>query len=231
MGWTDQYQRPQDLPPRLPVFPLRGAILLPRSSLPLNIFEPRYLAMLHDVLAGSRLIGIIQPARSGKPQGDADDESPQGKAVPLRAVGCAGRVSSYQELDDGRLAITLSGICRFEMIGEAATPTAYRIASVSYDKFAADLTQGLGESEVDRAALLRVLRTYLEENRFEADWTAIEQASSESLVNALSIMAPYGSEEKQALLEARDLKTRAEVLVALAEMEIAASGGSGGTIQ
>jgi uncharacterized protein len=222
LGWTDQYQRPQDLPPRLPVFPLRGAILLPRATLPLNIFEPRYLAMLHDTLAGSRLIGIIQPARNG---------SPQSKSSPLRSVGCAGRVTTYQELDDGRLAITLTGICRFEVIGEAATPTAYRIASVTYDRFVQDLTQGLGENDVDRAGLLRVLKSYLEQNRLEADWTSIERASSESLVNALSIMAPYGTEEKQALLEARDLKTRAEVLVALAEMEIAANGGSGGTIQ
>ncbi|MBY0224183.1 MAG: LON peptidase substrate-binding domain-containing protein [Hyphomicrobium sp.] len=228
MGWTDQYQRPQDLPPRLPVFPLRGAILLPRATLPLNIFEPRYLAMLHDTLAGSRLIGIIQPARTGSV---LETESPQGKSSPLRSVGCAGRVTSYQELDDGRLAITLTGIGRFEVIGEAASPTAYRIASVSYDRFVQDLTQGLGENEVDRAGLLRVLKSYLEQNRLEADWTSIERASSESLVNALSIMAPYGAEEKQALLEARDLKTRSEVLVALAEMEIAANGGSGGTIQ
>lgn len=227
MGWTDQYQRPQDLPPRLPVFPLRGAILLPRATLPLNIFEPRYLAMLHDTLAGTRLIGIIQPARSGS----SETESPLGKSSPLRSVGCAGRVTSFQELDDGRLAITLTGICRFEVIGEAATPTAYRIASVTYDRFVQDLTQGLGENDVDRAGLLRVLKTYLDQNRLEADWSAIEGASSESLVNALSIMAPYGTEEKQALLEARDLKTRAEVLVALAEMEIAANGGSGGTIQ
>jgi len=229
LGWIEQYQRPQDLPPRLPVFPLRGAILLPRATLPLNIFEPRYLAMLNDALAGSRLIGIIQPARAGS--SGIESESPQGKSAPLRSVGCAGRISSYQELDDGRLAITLTGVMRFEVVAEAATPTAYRVASVSYDRFAADLTQGLGESDVDRAGLLRVLKSYLDQNRLEADWSAIEQASSESLVNALSIMAPYGSEEKQALLEARDLKTRSDVLVALAEMEIAASGGSGGTIQ
>lgn len=213
---------------RLPVFPLRGAILLPRATLPLNVFEPRYLAMLHDAMAGARLIGIIQPVRSG---GDADEESPRSKSTPLRPVGCAGRVSSYQEVDDGRLAIVLTGICRFDVVSEAVSPTAYRVASVSYDRYLQDLTQGLGENEVDRAELLRVLKSYLEQNRLEADWTAIQRASSESLVNALSIMAPYGAEEKQALLEARDLKTRSEVLVALAEMEIAASGGSGGTIQ
>jgi Lon protease-like protein len=229
LGWIDQYQRPQDLPPRLPVFPLRGAILLPRSTLPLNVFEPRYLAMLHDVLAGARLIGIIQPARTGTEA--PATESPAGKSGALRSVGCAGRVTSYEELDDGRLAITLTGICRFEVVSEAATTAAYRTMSVSYDRFARDLTRGIGEEQVDRTSLLRVLKTYLEQNRFEADWSAIERASSESLVNALSIMAPYGSEEKQALLEAPDLRTRSEVLVALAEMEIAASGGSGGTIQ
>lgn len=229
MGWIDQYQKPQDLPPRLPMFPLRGAILLPRSTLPLNVFEPRYLAMLHDVLAGARLIGIIQPARTGTEK--PETESPAGKSGALRSVGCAGRVTNYEELDDGRLAITLTGICRFEVLSEAATTAAYRTMSVSYDRFARDFTRGIGEEQVDRASLLRVLKTYLEQNRFEADWSAIERASSESLVNALSIMAPYGSEEKQALLEAPDLRTRSEVLVALAEMEIAASGGSGGTIQ
>ena len=228
MGWISQYQRPQDLPQSLPLFPLRGTILLPRAILPLNIFEPRYLAMLDDTLSGARLIGIIQPARTGT---TIEAESPHGKSVPLRSVGCAGRISTYQELDDGRLAITLTGICRFDVMSETTTPTDYRVASVSYDRFALDLTEGLGENDVDRAGLLRVLRTYLDQNRLDTDWVAIEQASSESLVNALSIMAPYGAEEKQALLEARDLKSRAEVLVALAEMEIAASGGSGGTIQ
>jgi Lon protease-like protein len=228
LGWTDQYRRPQDLPPRIPVFPLRGAILLPRATLPLNVFEPRYLAMLNDVMSGPRVLGIIQPSRTGAA---VERESPEGKNFDLRNVGCAGRVTSYQELDDGRLAITLSGVVRFEIISEAATANPYRVMSVSYDRFTRDFTSGLGEEQVDRSNLLRVLKSYLDQNRLEADWTAIERASSESLINALSIMAPYGAEEKQALLEAPDLRSRAEVLVALAEMEIAASGGSGGTIQ
>ncbi len=228
MGWIDQYRRPQDLPPRIPVFPLRGAILLPRSTLPLNVFEPRYLAMLSDVLSGARLIGIIQPSRSDMV---AAIESPAGKATPLRGVGCLGRVTAYQEIDDGRLAITLTGVVRFDVVGEATTADPYRTLSVSYDRYAADLTAGLGEDDVDRPNLLRVLKDYLEENRLEADWQAIERASSEALINALSVMSPYGPEEKQALLEARDLKARAEVLVALAEMDIASQGGAGGTIQ
>ena len=228
MGWTDQYRRPQDLPPRIPVFPLRGAILLPRATLPLNVFEPRYLDMLNDVISGARVLGIIQPVRAGA---TVERESPEGKDFDLHTVGCVGRVTSYQELDDGRLAITLTGIARFEIVSEAATSSPYRIMSVSYDRFARDFTSGLGEEQVDRGNLLRVLKSYLEQNRLEADWPAIERASSESLINALSIIAPYGAEEKQALLEAPDLRSRGEVLVALAEMEIAASGGSGGTIQ
>ncbi|MDX2308604.1 MAG: LON peptidase substrate-binding domain-containing protein [Hyphomicrobium sp.] len=227
MGWTDQYQHPQDLPPRIPVFPLRGAILLPRALLPLNVFEPRYLEMLNDVMAGGRVLGIIQPGRGG-PLGN---ESPEGKSVDLKTVGCAGRVTSYQELDDGRLMITLTGIARFDIVDEAATGRPYRIVTASYDRYARDFTPGLGEEQVDRPNLLRVLKAYLETNKLDADWNSIQRASSETLINALSIMAPYGPEEKQALLEAGDLKERAEVLVALAEMELAAGGGSGSTIQ
>lgn len=223
-----RYHRPADLPPRIPVFPLRGAILLPRATLPLNVFEPRYLAMLDDVMAGSRVIGVIQPAGN-----DDDDEmeSPLGKTYGLRKVGCAGRVTSYQELDDGRLVITLTGVMRFEIVDEALTDKPYRVMSASYDRFANDLTEGLGEEQVDRQGLLRVLKSYLEANQMRADWPSIQRASSEVLINALSVMCPYGPEEKQALLEAANLKTRAEVLVALAEIELASNGGSGTTLQ
>ena len=228
MTLTDRYRRPADLPPRIPVFPLRGAILLPRATLPLNVFEPRYLSMLEDVMSGSRIIGILQPEGS---EDDDDQESPIGKATGLRGVGCAGRVTSYQQLDDGRLVITLSGIMRFAFIGEAEAGTPYRIMSVSYDRFAADLTEGLGEEFVDRQNLLRVLKSYLEANSLKTDWSAIQRASNEFLINALSVMCPYGPEEKQALLEAKDLKSRADVLVALAEIELASNGSSGSTLQ
>ena len=184
--------------------------------------------MLDDVMSGSRIIGILQP------EGESDDdelESSQGKSVNLKRVGCAGRVTSYQELDDGRLLITLTGVIRFECIDEAATGTPYRIMSVSYDKFAQDLTEGLGEERVDRPNLLRVLKAYLEANRLKTDWDVIQRATNEFLINALSVMSPYGPEEKQALLEAADLKTRAEVLVALAEIELASNVGSGTTLQ
>jgi Lon protease-like protein len=224
---TERYTRPADLPARIPVFPLRGAILLPRATLPLNIFEPRYLEMIDDAMSGARVIGILQPILAD----DDDQESPLDKAAKLRSVGCAGRVTSYQELDDGRLIITLTGITRFESIGEAETDKPYRIMSVSYDRFASDLTEGLGEEFVDRKNLLRVLKTYLEVNRLKTDWTTIQRASNEFLINALSVMCPYGPEEKQALLEAKDLRSRAEVLVALAEIDLASNGSSGSTLQ
>ncbi len=227
MTLTDRYRRPADLPPRIPVFPLRGAILLPRATLPLNVFEPRYLEMLDDVMSGSRILGILQPEGAD----DDDGESPESKSAGLRRVGCAGRVTSYQELDDGRLIITLTGVVRFECVGEAEGGTSYRIMSVSYDRFAADLTEGLGEDLVDRRNLLRVLKSYLEANGLKTDWSAIQKASNEFLINALSVMCPYGPEEKQALLEAKDLKSRADVLVALAEIELASNGSSGSTLQ
>lgn len=227
MNLTERYRRPADLPPRIPVFPLRGAILLPRATLPLNVFEPRYLQMVDDVMSGSRIIGILQP------HGDEEDqsESPLDRSSQLRNVGCAGRVTAYQELDDGRLIITLTGIARFACIGEAETDTPYRVMSVSYDRFAKDLTEGLGEEQVDRENLLRVLKSYLEANRLKTDWAAIQRAPNEALINALCVMSPYGPEEKQALLEAADLKTRADVLIALAEIELASNGGTGSTLQ
>lgn len=227
MSPTDRYRRPADLPPRIPVFPLRGAILLPRATLPLNVFEPRYLEMLDAVMAGDRLIGIIQPATGDSVE---DEESPRAP-VGLRNVGCVGRVTSYQEVDHARRMITLTGVVRYDVLDEAVTDLPYRVMSVSYDRYASDLSEGLGEEQVDRPNLLRVLRSYLDANKLEADWAAIQRASSEFLINALCVMCPYGPEEKQALLEAEDLKCRADVLVALAEMELASSGSSGTTLQ
>jgi uncharacterized protein len=226
LAMIERYRTTADLPQRLPVFPLRGAILLPRATLPLNVFEPRYLAMLNDVIGGSKVLGVIQPAGDG-----SRDESPAGRSSDLKRIGCAGRVTAYQELDDGRLMITLSGLCRFDVVDEEQVASPYRIMNVAYNRFGGDLSEGSGEDQVDRQGLLRVLKMYLDEKRLNTDWTAIQRASSEFLVNTLSIISPYGPEEKQALLEAGDLKSRAEVLVALAEMELATHGGSGGTLQ
>jgi uncharacterized protein len=227
----DRYRRPADMPARIPVFPLRGAILLPRATLPLNLFEPRYVAMIDDCIGSSRVLGIIQPERVGGP-GSEQDESPTGKHVGLRRVGCAGRVTAFQEVPDGRVVITLTGVSRFTVLAETPTPKPYRICEVSYDPFLADFVADADNSRVNRPQLMAVLKRYLEANNYRADWASIEKAPSEHLVNSLSIMSPYGPEEKQALLEAADLKTRADVLIALAEMELAAGdGGAGSTLQ
>jgi Lon protease-like protein len=221
---TERYQAPADLPQLVPVFPLRRTILLPRAVLPLNVFEPRYLTMLDDVMAGARVLLIVQPA-------DGEGESPPGKSVELRRVGCVGRVTSYQELEDDRLGISLTGIARCILTGEVETPKPYRLIKVSFERFLGDFLPG-GEEAVDRQGLLTALKAYLEARQLRADWAAVSKASNEWLVNSLAIVAPYGSEEKQALLEAADLKARAEVLVALSEMELAAgAGGSGSTLQ
>ena len=226
MSPLERYKKPGDLPPSLPVFPLRGAILLPRAALPLNIFEPRYLSMLNDVISGSRVLGMIQPA-------DAADgvESPMGKSSRLRRTGCAGRVTAYQELDDGRLLITLTGVCRFQVVEELASVTPYRMCAVDYEPFAADLEVGHGEDAVDRDRLLKALEAYLEHRKMRADWRAISSATTEFLINALSVMSPHGPEEKQALLEAPDLPARAEILITLAEMDVAGGGGESSTLQ
>lgn len=224
---SDRYRHPSDLPHEIAVFPLRGAILLPRIALPLNIFEPRYLEMIDDVMRGNRLIGMIQPL-----QAVDDTESPAGKGAPLRQTGAAGRITSYTETDDGRYLITLTGVCRFAVREEISTDRLYRCCAVDFAPFEADLTEGTGEDEVDRSHLLKVLKTYLDANDLKADWQAIHKSSNEFLVNTLSMISPYGPEEKQALLEAKSLKSRAEVLVALAEMQLAArDDGSGSTLQ
>lgn len=226
MAPTDRYRLPEDLPGTIPVFPLRGAILLPRATLPLSVFEPRYLSMIEDILSGPRILGIVQPERS-----DTDEESPSGKAAGLRMVGCAGRLTAFQELNDNRVLVTVTGIARFDIFGEALTAKPYRLCEVGYDPYAADFRSGEGEEHVDRSNLLRVLKSYLEAHKLSGDWRAILSAPTEYLVNSLSIASPYGPEEKQALLEARDLKSRAEVLIALAEMELAANkSGTGGKV-
>jgi Lon protease-like protein len=223
---AERYRGPADVPAQIPVFPLRGAILLPRAALRLNIFEPRYLAMIEDAMAAQRVLAIVQPAGAG------ELESPPGKLEPLKRVGCVGRLTAYSELEDGRLMITLTGIARCALLGEIETAKPYRLWSASCQPFVADFIAGGGEREVDRERLLKTLRSYLEARDLRADWAAISKSSNEALINALSIMSPYGFEEKQALLEAPDLKTRAEVLVALAEMELAArADGSGTTLQ
>jgi Lon protease-like protein len=224
---TDLYRSASDLPNVLAVFPLRGAILLPRASLTLNVFEPRYLALVDHALAGTRLIGVVQPAPEA-----GDGESPQGKIFPLRRVGCAGRITSFTESDDGRVVVALAGVARFRVGRDVDGEEPFRVCQVDFAPYGEDFVSGYGEDDVDRPRLIATLRSYLIANNLNADWERINGASTERLVNTLSILSPYGPEEKQCLLEARDLRARAEALVALAEMELAArDDGSGTSLQ
>ena len=218
MPMNAEYRGPQDLPEVIPVFPLPGALLLPRGQLPLNIFEPRYLAMIDDSLRdGHRLVGMIQPDE-GDP---ANDEKPH-----LYKIGCVGRITQIAETGDGRYVLQLTGVARFRVQEEIDGKTAYRRCRVSYEPFAADFIARKGEEEVDREGLLKALSAFQQANNLKADWEGIEKAPNEALVNALAMMSPYGPAEKQALLEAPDLKTRAEVLVALTEIELAKTEAS-----
>ncbi len=215
MKFSDRYRSSGDLPRRLPVFPLAGALLLPRAELPLNIFEPRYLDMVNDALAGDRLIGMIQPVLETE-----KDERPA-----LMEMGCAGRITAYAETPDNRILLTLVGVSRFTIREELDAGTAYRQVIADFSPFAIDLVSDLGAGEVNRPALLKAFRDYLNANNMNADWDQVDAASTEVLVNTLSLLAPYPAKEKQALLEAPDLKTRADVLVALTEMALARGTG------
>jgi Lon protease-like protein len=217
MPMNANYRGPQDLPHVLPVFPLPGALLLPRGQMPLNIFEPRYLAMIDDAFRdGHRLIGMIQPDPKGDPKGASSAEHP-----PLFKIGCAGRITQLAESGDGRYLLELTGVARFAIEEELTVATAYRQCRVTFGPFIDDFTARKGEDEVDREALLKALRDFLQGNNLKADWDGIENAPNEALVNALAMMSPYGVPEKQALLEAKDLKTRSEILVAVTEIELA----------
>lgn len=210
-----RYRSAADLPQVIPVFPLTGVLLLPRSELPLNIFEPRYLAMTDHAISGDRLIGMIQPA-------DGADEA---GAPPIAKTGGVGRITSYAETDDGRYIITLTGVCRFTVVEDLAGDRPFRQARVSYDAFAEDFVVGSGESKVDRGRLLDMFQAYLDARNLQVDWKSVHSSTTENLVNALSMMSPYGPSEKQAMLEAPDLGTRAELLIALTEMELQRLGG------
>mgnify|MGYP001478867796 FL=1 len=205
------YRKEADLPATVCVFPLAGALLLPGGRMPLNIFEPRYLQMLDHAIAGTRLLGIVQPALDGALRADGEPE--------LCMVGCLGRVTSFAESGDGRYLITLQGVCRFRIVQELAVKTPFRQCRAA--PFLADLGDDPAATEVDRPALLKAFRAYLTANELEADWESVSRADNAMLVNALSMMAPYGPAEKQALLEAPDLKTRAETLIAITEMALA----------
>ena len=223
MGSTDRYISVADLPATIPVFPLEGVLLLPRTQLPLNIFEPRYLQMVDDVLRGSRIIGMIQPE-------DGEHDAASGEPS-LMKVGCAGRLTSYTETPDGRLMITLTGIARFRITRELDATTPYRQCAVDFEEFADDLKPEHDAEKVSRDRLLEVLKEYLDASGLQADWRAIKLSTNESLVNSLSIISPYGPREKQALLEARTLEDRNQMLIALTEIALQQGTSSENTVQ
>ena len=222
MPMNTTYKGPDALPDVIAVFPLPGALLLPRGQMPLNIFEPRYLAMIEDALHSShRMIGMIQPdpAHPG-----ADQNKPN-----LFRIGCLGRITQFAESGDGRYLIQLTGIARFRIEEELPVSTLYRQCRVSYRAFVDDFVARKGEEQVDRKALLRALTEFLKANNLKADWEGIENAPNEALVNGLAMMSPHDVAEKQAMLEAPDLKARAEILVAVTEIELAKSKTPGET--
>jgi Lon protease-like protein len=208
----------ESLPARFPIFPLSGALLLPGGNLPLKIFEPRYLSMFDAAIAGNRLVGVVQPAL-GEPA-----ETPH-----LSHVGCLGRITSFAETGDGRYIVSLTGICRFRLMDEITGHQPYRTFRIT--PFISDLKSRDEEDTVDRSALLSAFRAYLDANKLEADWESVERASNMTLVNSLAMMAPFDPAEKQALLEAPDLKTRAETFIAIIEIVLARFGDTDSVMQ
>lgn len=207
------YRRMTDLPTRMAVFPLSGALLFPRWTLSLNIFEPRYLNMIDDTMSGSRILGMVQTMGGSK-------------ALPeLARVGCAGRITSYSETDDGRYLIVLTGLCRFRVNEVANAGTPYRQAQPDWAPFEADLAVPNISDLPSRERLINALRAYVLRNEMQADWSAVEDAPIETLVNALCAGCPFETVEKQALLEAPSLRERADTLIALLEMDV--PGGAG----
>lgn len=209
------YNFASDLPDTIPVFPLTGALLLPGGQLPLNIFEPRYLEMINDSLRGEKIIGMIQPELNST----HDSDNPK----PLSRVGCLGRISTFQETGDGRLHVSLSGICRFNVVEEVSVNTGYRQCKIKIiEDDLVDLSEG---DDVDRAAVLNAFRNYLTANNMDADWETVDKADTETLITALCMMSPYDPAEKQALLEAPTLKDRADTLIAISEFHLAKQSG------
>lgn len=204
-----------DLPGTIPIFPLPGALLLPRSRLPLHIFEPRYLAMLEDALkTPGRLIGMVQP-----------NEVPGREGPGLQSIGCVGRVTQFSETEDGRYLITLAGISRFRVLREVEGFTPYRRCEVSWDGFARDLGPVEQDGDFDRAAFMSVLERYFDSMDLSTDWETLREAEDELLINSLAMLLDFEPEDKQALLEAPSLATRRETLVTL--IEFALRGGAG----
>ncbi|QJF49895.1 LON peptidase substrate-binding domain-containing protein [Roseobacter ponti] len=203
-----------ELPDTIAVFPLPGALLLPRARLPLHIFEPRYLQMLEDALkTPTRLIGMVQP-----------NEVPGRAGTGLHTIGCAGRITQFSETEDGRYLITLGGVSRFRVLKEIEGFTPYRRCDVRWDGFDRDLGPDEKDPAFSRPVFLELLERYFDARELSADWDTLKEADDELLINSLSMMLDFDPEDKQALLEAPSLSTRRETLVTLIEYRL--RGGS-----
>ena len=210
---------PPELPDDIPVFPLAGALLLPGGRLPLNIFEPRYLALVEDALAAGRMFGMGQPDPVAPPVPDGPE---------LYRIGCLGRISSFSETDDGRYLITLTGRLRFRIEAELAPRRGYRRVRASYAPFLGELDPAPEQIGVPREALLAALRGYFVRRGFDANWEAIRGMADPELVSSLCMVCPFEPAEKQALLEAPDQTARAGALLALLQMGAAAPDAPAG---
>ncbi len=220
-----------DLPQVIPVFPLPGVLLLPGGKLPLNIFEPRYLAMIADAIAGSRVIGMIQPLKgegaATKPTDAGEAIAPASGAiaddVTLYPMGCAGRITQFSETDDGRYLVTLSGLCRFGVMKELPLQKGYRRVIPAWTQFEGDMVEPPAPVAIDRERMVRALRSYFKLNQINANWDAIRDTPDDRLVTSLAMICPFAPSEKQALLECPDANERARVLTALMEMALLGS--------
>ncbi|QFT61651.1 hypothetical protein SAMN05421853_10689 [Roseivivax halotolerans] len=213
--------RPTDLPETIAIFPLPGALLLPRAHLPLHLFEPRYLQMFDDIIkTDARLIGMVQP------------NPVPGNDKALHKIGCAGRLTQFSETEDGRYMITLTGISRFRVIEEVDGFTPYRRAKVNWTGFDRDKGKAEYDHDFDRAAFLALLNRFFSSRELSADWESLKEADDELLINSLAMLLEFDAEEKQALLEAPSLSTRRETLVTLLEYALRSGDtGEGGILQ
>lgn len=204
------------LPHQLALFPLRDAVLLPRGRLPLNIFEPRYLAMIDDALRTSRMVGLIRPRHD-------DVVNP-----PLYDIGCAGRITTFSEADDGRYLITLTGISRFRLVEEEIAVGGFRRGDVDWSAFTMDQNEVADDATAQRDQLVHLLSKYLDEVGMSADWDSMDGAPAEAIVNSIAMSCPFDADEKQALLEAPTVQERIDTLIALMEMSIISGRGEMG---
>lgn len=209
------FNQVSDLPDVIPIFPLGGALLFPRGVLPLNIFEPRYLNMIDDAMTGNRLIGMVQTLGTG-PKSHPD----------IADVGTLGHIGHFSETEDGRYLITLQGVCRFQIAKELPLERPYRQARTDWSDYVIDLDQEAHAPLPDKQRVLTALSAYLSYNNMQADWDSVEDAPVEALINALAASCPFSTMEKQALLEAVDLNTRNDCLIALLEIDTSNKGGS-----